>query len=111
MKPVPLKQKYIKEPPSRGLHFVAFFEGAKAILVLLAGFGILTFIHKDVHNGAVRLVEHLHLNPASHYPRIFLDLTEHISDKQLWVMATAALLYCIVRLVEAAGLWTGKNLC
>jgi len=103
------KQSKITEPSTRGLHIVALFEGAKAILVLLAGFELLSFIHKDVHSGAVRLVEHLHLNPASHYPRIFLDLTEHISDTQLWAMASAALLYCIVRLVEAAGLWTGKK--
>ena len=94
---------------ARGLRVIALFEGAKGALVLLAGFGLLTFIHKDVHNAAVRLVEHIHLNPARHYPRIFLDLTEHITDNQLWLMACAALLYCIVRLVEAVGLWLGKK--
>jgi uncharacterized membrane protein (DUF2068 family) len=109
MRSTPLHQKNKKDPSIGGLHVVALFEGAKGILVLLAGFELLTFIHKDMHNAAVRLVEHLHFNPASHYPRIFLDLTEHISDSQLWAMASAALLYCIVRLVEAAGLWAGKK--
>ena len=79
------------------------------MLVLLAGFELLTFIHKDLHMAAVRLVEHLHLNPARHYPRIFLDLTERITDGQLWSLASAALLYCMVRFVEASGLWMGRK--
>ena len=96
-------------PHSRGLHVVALFEGAKGLLVLLVGFELLTFIHKDVHEAALRLVEHIHLNPASHYPRIFLDLTERINDTKLWGMALAAAMYSIVRLIEAVGLWLRKK--
>lgn len=106
---MPRKQKSNKNSSTGGLRVVALFEGAKGALVLLAGFELLSFIHKDVHNVAVRLVEHLHFNPASHYPRIFLDLTERITDSQLWAMACAALIYSIVRLVEAVGLWLGKK--
>lgn len=96
-------------PHSRGLHVVAFFEAAKGLLVLLAGFGLLTFIHKDIHEAAVRLVEQIHLNPASHYPRIFLDLTERITDANLWGLAIAAALYSVVRMIEAVGLWFNKR--
>jgi uncharacterized membrane protein (DUF2068 family) len=88
---------------------VALFEGAKGILVLLAGFGLLSFIHKDLHGAAVRLVEHAHLNPASHYPRIFLDLTERITDARLWSLALGAATYAVVRLIEAVGLWLRKS--
>jgi uncharacterized membrane protein (DUF2068 family) len=91
------------------LHVVALFEGAKGILVLLAGFGLLSFIHKDLHGAAVRLVEHAHLNPASHYPRIFLDLTEQITDARLWSLALGAATYAVVRLIEAVGLWLRKS--
>jgi uncharacterized membrane protein (DUF2068 family) len=96
-------------PHSRGLHIVALFEGAKGMLVLLVGFELLTFIHKDVHEAAMRLVEHFHFNPASHYPRIFLDLTERITDTKLWSMAIAATMYSIVRMTEAVGLWLRKT--
>ncbi|MDO9069315.1 MAG: DUF2127 domain-containing protein, partial [Deltaproteobacteria bacterium] len=75
----------------------------------LAGFELLTFIHKDVHEAALRLVEHFHLNPASHYPRIFLDLTESINDTKLWSMAIAAAMYSVVRMIEAVGLWRRKT--
>jgi uncharacterized membrane protein (DUF2068 family) len=88
---------------------VALFEGAKGLLVLLAGFGLLSFVHKDLHGAAVRLVEHAHLNPASHYPRIFLDLTERITDTRLWSLALGAATYSMVRLIEAVGLWLRKS--
>jgi uncharacterized membrane protein (DUF2068 family) len=95
-------------PHARGLHIVALFEGAKGVLVLVAGFGLLSFIHKDIHLSAVRLVEHFHINPARHYPQIFLDLTERVNDTQLWSIAIAATVYFVVRMVEAVGLWLRK---
>lgn len=98
-----------KSPHTRGLHIVALFEGAKGLLVLVVGFGLLSFIHKDIHEAAIRLVEHIHLNPASHYPRIFLDLTERINDTKLWGMAIAAAMYFVVRMIEAVGLWLRKS--
>jgi len=70
-----------------GLRTVAIFEGAKGALVLSTGFGLLALIHKDVHLAAERLVRHISLNPASHYPKIFLDATAHVTDMQLWFLA------------------------
>ena len=88
-----------------GLRTVALFEGAKGALVLLTGFGLLALIHKDVHLAAEQLVRHFHLNPARHYPRIFLDAAANITDKQLLFMALSALVYSIIRFAEAIGLW------
>ncbi|MGB9080435.1 MAG: DUF2127 domain-containing protein [Desulfuromonadaceae bacterium] len=93
------------KPYPQGLHVVALFEGAKGVLVLLVGFELLSFIHKDIHEAAMRLVEHFHLNPANHYPRIFLDVMERINDTRLWGMAIAAAMYSIARIIEAVGLW------
>jgi len=108
MKRSKAKKITISKPHSKGLHVVALFEGAKGVLVLLVGFGLLSFLHKDVHEVALRLVEHFHLNPANHYPRIFLDLTERINDTKLWSIAIAAVMYSVVRIVEAVGLWLRK---
>jgi uncharacterized membrane protein (DUF2068 family) len=91
------------------LRTVALFEGGKGAIVLLAGLGVLSFIHRDLHHAAVQLVEHLHFNPARHYPRIFIDLTESVTDSQLWALALAALIYSAVRFVEAVGLWFGEK--
>jgi uncharacterized membrane protein (DUF2068 family) len=89
----------------KGLRIVSVFEAMKGILVLLAGCGLLTFIHKDLHLAAVQLVKVIHLNPAKHYPGIFIDAANRVTDLQLWMLALSALLYSVVRLVEAYGLW------
>lgn len=88
-----------------GLQIVALFEGAKGTIVLLAGFGILALIHEGVGHAVEQLVRHLHINPARHYPSIFIDVATHITDVQLWVLAFSALGYATVRFVEAYGLW------
>jgi uncharacterized membrane protein (DUF2068 family) len=99
------KGRYLKD----GIRVVSLFEAAKGLLVLLSGFGLLTYIHKDLHLAAERLVRHFHLDPASRYPRIFLDLADHVTDTQLWTLALFALFYATVRFVEAYGLWRQRH--
>ncbi|HMK49474.1 MAG TPA: DUF2127 domain-containing protein [Thermodesulfovibrionales bacterium] len=93
----------------RGLRIVAFFEAAKGLLVLSAGFGLLAFIHKDLYSVAEELVRYSHLNPARHYPRIFIDAASRMTDNRLWAIALSALLYSVVRFIEAAGLWLQRQ--
>jgi uncharacterized membrane protein (DUF2068 family) len=88
-----------------GLRVVALFEAAKGLLVLLAGFGLLTVVHRNVRQVAEQLVLHFHLNPDSYYPHVFVQLAGHLTDAQLWFMAGLTLAYASLRLVEAWGLW------
>jgi uncharacterized membrane protein (DUF2068 family) len=88
---------------------VALLEAAKGALVILAGFGALSLIHRDVQRFAERLVAHLHLNPAKHYPQIFMDAAAHLTDARLWMLAAFAATYGLVRFVEAYGLCLGRR--
>ncbi len=88
-----------------GLHVVAIFEAAKGALVILAGLGLLALIHRDAQKIAENIVRHLHLNPAMHFPRIFVDAASAMTDARLWMLALTAMLYAIIRFVEAYGLW------
>ncbi len=87
------------------IRVAAVFEAAKGLIVLITGFGLLMFIHKDLHAVFEQIVRHLHLNPARHYPRIFLDVINHITDVQLLGLALSAFAYSLVRFAEAYGLW------
>jgi len=91
------------------LRMVALLELLKGLLVLLAGCGVLSLLHRDVGFAAEELVRHLHLNPASHMPRIFIDAASNLNDSKLWLLAAAALGYSLVRAVEATGLWFHKS--
>ena len=84
---------------------IAVFEGAKGAIVLFAGLGFLTLLHRDLQSIAEQAVEHLHLNPASRYPQIFIDAAARTSDTRLVLIAVGAATYSVVRLVEAYGLW------
>ena len=77
-------------------------------VVLLAGLGLLGFIHRDVQEAGEELVRHFHLSPSSRYPRIFLALTARVTDGWLWALALGSLLYASLRFAEAYGLWRGK---
>jgi uncharacterized membrane protein (DUF2068 family) len=94
---------------SVGLRVIAAFEAVKGLVVLLAGFGVLLLIHRDVQALAERLVAHLHLNPGSRYPRIFLHIATGSTPTRLRLLAFGAFVYSTVRFVEAAGLWRARR--
>lgn len=103
--PLGLPEEPEKVELDRGLRWIALFEGTKGALVLVTGFGLLSLIHQNLHGAAVRLVEVMHLNPASHYPQIFIDLAGRLTDLQLWAIAAMAVCYALIRFIEAWGLW------
>lgn len=93
---------------SEAVRAVAVFEAAKGVLVLVAGFGLLSLLHRDAHALGAQVIAHAHLNPAARYPRIFLDAVDKLSDQRLLMLAAGAGLYASFRLVEAYGLWRAR---
>ncbi|HEV2064299.1 MAG TPA: DUF2127 domain-containing protein [Thermoanaerobaculia bacterium] len=93
---------------ARGLRVVAVFEALKGALVVGAGLGLLSLVHHDLQATAERLVRHSHLNPARHYPRIFIEAASHMNDGRLRSLAVLAFLYAAVRFIQAYGLWRVK---
>ena len=88
-----------------GSRTVALLEAGKGALVMVAGLGLLSLLHKDVQHAAESIVRHLHLNPARHYPRVFIDAATKVTEKKLWLLAAGAFVYAAARGVEAYGLW------
>lgn len=92
-------------PSFKAIRVVALFEGLKGIVVLLAATGLLALVHHDVHQLATSLIEHTHLNPASRYPKIFIEASAQLTDSRLWWLAACAAMYSALRLVESYGLY------
>jgi uncharacterized membrane protein (DUF2068 family) len=88
-----------------GIRTVALLEAGKGALVMVAGFGLLSLLHKDIQHAAESIVRHLHLNPARHVPRVFIDAATKMTEKKLWLLAAGAFAYAAARGVEAYGLW------
>jgi uncharacterized membrane protein (DUF2068 family) len=85
------------------------FEAFKGAVVLVLGYGMLSFLGRDTEQLAERLLLRMHLDPANHYPQIFIRTMSEVTDTRLWLMAGFATLYALVRFVEAFGLWRERR--
>jgi len=88
-----------------GLKSIAIVEALKGTVVLLAAAGAISLVHESAQVIADDIVRHFHLNPASHYPRIFLDAVKSLNSSKLWLLAIGAFFYSGIRFIEAYGLW------
>ena len=100
------------EEVSRGrleaLRAVASFELPTGVVVLLAGFGVLSLVHRDVWGAADSLLELLHINPGRHYAQVFLQWADNVTDARLLTIAALAAVYSTMRFIEAYGLWRAR---
>jgi uncharacterized membrane protein (DUF2068 family) len=91
------------------LRGVAIFEAAKGILVLLLGLGLLRLVHKNMDEFAEQLIRFLHASPGGRLSNLFVHAADKTTDKSLWALAAAAMIYAIVRFAEAYGLWNARE--
>jgi len=105
-----LGRNHARHGPHRaGVRTIALIEGAKGALILLAGLGLLSLVHRDVPSVAEQIVRLSRLDPGSRYPLVFLDAAAHVTDARLWLLASVALVYAAIRGVEAYGLWNARQ--
>jgi uncharacterized membrane protein (DUF2068 family) len=95
--------------PDPALRAVALLELTKGALVVAAGLGLLSLLHRDVAHIAQQVVHTLHLNADARYPHIFLAAAANVNDMRIWSLAGLAALYASVRFAEAYGLWFGRR--
>lgn len=96
-------------PAPRTLRAVALLEAVKGAIVVGAGFGLLTLLHRDVRRVAESLVTRLHIHTDGHYAGVFLDAAAALTDARLWGLAALAFAYATLRFVEAYGLWRARQ--
>jgi uncharacterized membrane protein (DUF2068 family) len=87
------------------LRSVAVVEGAKGGMALALALTCVTLVHHDIPRAAARMVAGWHLSPDGRYASMFLRTATLLTDRHLWLIALGALLYAMVRFVEAYGLW------
>ena len=87
---------------------VAIFEAIKATLVLLAGFGVLSLVHRNLRLIAAAVIGRLHLDPTRRFAGSFIEAAAHVTDARLWLFAGVGFLYALFHFVEAYGLWFGR---
>lgn len=93
----------------RALRAIAWFEALKGCLAIAAALGMLSLLHRDLHQLAVSLIGHIGLDVDAHYPALVLHGVDQLRDAGVRSLLLVAGGYALVRLVEAYGLWRERR--
>ena len=91
-----------------GLRTVALFELTKGVLFVFIALGAASLVHKDVAETAGKIVHRLHLDPAWHFTRLFIDASSKLNDTRLRLVVLFASALALIRIAEAYGLWHAR---
>ena len=105
----PLASPAAATPSGTGLRLIAVFEATKGLLVMVAGLGLLSLLHRDVEVLAEEIVERGLLIHHVRLSGVLLRAAENVTDRELWSLASIALAYSAVRFIEAYGLWPQRE--
>lgn len=85
-----------------GLHAIAVFEAGKGLLALLAASGLEILGPAPLRHWLNELIEHFHFDPDH---GALAALSQALNPDSVHLAAALALLYAIIRGIEAWGLW------
>jgi len=103
-----LQTPTIHDPHWKGLRAVALLEFAKGVIVVLAYFGLISLVHRDLWEVTESMLEVLHIDPNRYIGQAFLYLADRITDMKWWTIAAVVAAYTSLRFVEAYGLWRAR---
>ena len=89
----------------RALRTIAIFESIKGATALAASLGLLSLLHRDLHQLAEALIGHFGLQPGARYPSLILHGAEVLQDADRRALVLLAAGYVLLRFFEAYGLW------
>ena len=87
---------------------IAVFEAVKGVAAIAASLGLLSLAHQDVRRLALALIGHYHLDPQAHYPQLVIETANWIATSNVYSIFALAVIYAVIRLVEAYGLWKDR---
>jgi uncharacterized membrane protein (DUF2068 family) len=92
----------------QALRAIAVFEAVKGIAAMLAGLGLLSLLHRDLHHMAQMLISHFGLDPGQRYPTVLLHYADLLQDANRRSLVLLLVAYVAVRFAEAYGLWFAR---
>ncbi len=93
----------------RVLKIVALFETFKGLLGLFAGAGMLFIARQNIQLTVWQLVKNLHLDPEQGFSKIIIEASGNLTANRIRFLFIFALLYALMRFVEAYGLWFARR--
>ncbi|NTW53215.1 MAG: DUF2127 domain-containing protein [Chlorobaculum sp.] len=88
-----------------GLRAVSIFEAGKGVLVLLLSLSLYTFEHHDFRHIAAAFERRWHLDLSLHIPGFIRMFMLNLTESRLHLIVFVAVIYVLMRFIEAYGLW------
>lgn len=91
------------------LFLIGLFKLAKGLGLLIAGFGLLRLMHRDVASVAQRWIEVLRVDPDNRFIHRALLKVFNVTPKQLRELSVGTFVYAAIFLTEGTGLLARKH--
>lgn len=95
----------MKSTAKSGIRAIAIYEAAKGLIGLLAGFGLLTLLNRDLVDFAEDLIGFLHLNSEGRLANRIVETITKLNPANIKIFFAIALVYATKQFIEAYGLW------
>lgn len=95
----------MKSAAKSGIRAIAIYEACKGIVGLVACFGLLSLINRDLVDFAEDLIGVLHLNTEGRLAHRIVETIAKLNPTNIKIFSIIALLYATKQFVEAYGLW------
>ena len=90
------------------LKAMAGYEALKGVAAVAALLGLLSLLHRDLHQLALELIGRLHLKPTAHASEWLLQAADRLDTQDMRVVGAVIISYALLRWIEAWGLWHDK---
>src|SRR5262249_44222399 len=91
------------------IHFIAFEKTIKAVVLIVIGLKLLTFMNRDVHAWAEDFVTRHGIDIANRFVHDALERLIGVGNEQLIQFSAIAFIYASILFVEGIGLWMQKR--
>lgn len=106
---MPVKRRPVKRSGDLWIFLIGLFKLFKGLTLLIAGFGLLRLLHKDVAEVANHWITVLRVNPENRFIHSALLKVFNVTPKQLRELSIGTFVYAAIFLTEATGLLTRKH--
>jgi len=104
-----MKRRTAKKSGDLWIFLIGLFKLFKGLTLLIAGFGLLRLLHKDVAEVANHWIAVLRVDPDNRFIHGALLKIFNVTPKQLKELSIGTFVYAVIFLTEATGLLTRKH--
>jgi uncharacterized membrane protein (DUF2068 family) len=91
------------------VRLIGAFKLLKTVLLLVFGFGVLKYLHRDMAEEVQKWVQHWHVDPENQYLRTLVSKATGVDSRSVALASIGSIFYALLFLIEGVGLLMLKH--